>query len=314
MSLKTTTLRANFSLSGRPNPNNITPPTSPLRSRIGITKHTSRPYTPGNSKPKPNGVAGPISGGVGAGSAGAGGVGGSAAGTSTLGSGSGLGTAGVSAGAAAGKKAPSKHIVWYREIVPAMMPVIGIGTAIFFALQLIQTHLSHSRSLHDAQIRITHLESELAHLQTIQRRQAASWGDSLGRVIKHVQKVAVGPSTTSTSGPAVGAGDGAAGAEDGKGATDAMTSTSTGTGMETSNASASISTPTQLQPTSTSAPLADKADKARRTVKEGLMDVESGMESLVDRVKDEFGVAVNEDGVSDGGRKRGRGWRGWVGL
>lgn len=42
------------------------------------------------------------------------------------------------------------------------------------------------------------------------------------------------------------------------------------------------------------------------------MDVESGMESLVDRVKDEFGVAVNEEG-SDG-KKRGRGWRGWVGL
>jgi hypothetical protein len=43
------------------------------------------------------------------------------------------------------------------------------------------------------------------------------------------------------------------------------------------------------------------------------MDAESGMESLVDRVKDEFGVAVNEEGVSDG-KKRGRGWRGWVGL
>lgn len=46
------------------------------------------------------------------------------------------------------------------------------------------------------------------------------------------------------------------------------------------------------------------------------MNVESGMESLVDRVKDEFGVAVHEqeDGGSDGGKKRGRGWRGWVGL
>jgi hypothetical protein len=45
------------------------------------------------------------------------------------------------------------------------------------------------------------------------------------------------------------------------------------------------------------------------------MNVESGMESLVDRVKDEFGVAVNEEeGGSDGGKKRGGGWRGWVGL
>jgi hypothetical protein len=119
MSLKTSTLRANFSLSGRPNPNNITPPTSPLRSRIGITKYTSRPYTPGSSKPKPNGVAGTNNGGVGAaGSVGGGGVGSSTA-NSTLGSGSGLGlgtTAGVNAAGAAGKKAPSKHIVWYREV------------------------------------------------------------------------------------------------------------------------------------------------------------------------------------------------------
>jgi hypothetical protein len=111
MSLKTSTLRANFSL-GRPN--NITPPTSPLRPRIGITKHTSRPYTPGSSKP--NGVSGAnASGGVGAGAAGAGGVGSSAAGTSTLGSGLGA-TAGVNAAGAAGKKVPSKHIVWYREV------------------------------------------------------------------------------------------------------------------------------------------------------------------------------------------------------
>lgn len=72
-----------------------------------------------------------------------------------------------------------------------MMPVIGIGTAIFFALQLIQTHLSHSRSLIDAQTRITALESELAHLQSVQRRQAASWGDSLGRVVRVVQRSVV---------------------------------------------------------------------------------------------------------------------------
>lgn len=122
-------------------------------------------------------------------------------------------------------------------------------------------------------------------------------------MIKHVQKVAVGPSTT----PGAGAGAAGAGAEDGKGATDTMTSTSTST--VTPNIATSTPTPTSTQPLSTSTP-APLADKARRTVKEGLMDVESGMESLVDRVKDEFGVAVNEDG----GKKRGRGWRGWVGL
>jgi hypothetical protein len=44
------------------------------------------------------------------------------------------------------------------------------------------------------------------------------------------------------------------------------------------------------------------------------MDVESGMETLVDRVKDEFGVTVHEEEGGSDGKQRGRGWRGWVGL
>jgi hypothetical protein len=54
------------------------------------------------------------------------------------------------------------------------------------ALQLTQTHLSHSRSLSSATARITQLEEELAELSARQRRQAASWGDGLGRVVRMV--------------------------------------------------------------------------------------------------------------------------------
>ena len=88
MSLKTTTLRANF-INQRS--------TAHVRSRIGNAR---RPYSPQSSA---NGNV--LGAGPGAGTGG------------TVGSsgGVGLGTAGA-AGAAGKKAAPSKHIVWYREV------------------------------------------------------------------------------------------------------------------------------------------------------------------------------------------------------
>lgn len=85
--------------------------------------------------------------------------------------------------------------------------------------------------MYDATNRITHLEAELAHLQSVQRKQAASWGDSLGRVIKHVQKATVGPGETAgEAGTVVGAGAGAgAGTETGPKAAMVSASTSTST-------------------------------------------------------------------------------------
>ena len=129
-------------------------------------------------------------------------------------------------------------------------------------------------------------------MQTIQRKQAASWGDSLGRVIKHVQKAAVGPTnpnveSNTTSTPALSSG---------------MVSTSTST-------STPSTTDTTTPLAGTSKPLVEQLDQAKRSAKEGLGKVEAGMESLVDRVKDEFGVVVQDEN-----KKKGKGWRGWVGL
>jgi hypothetical protein len=194
-----------------------------------------------------------------------------------------------------------------------MMPVIGIGTAIFFvsnslhpsthllhqeyptklqlsliqALQLVQTHLSHSRSLNDAQIRITHLESELAHLQSIQRRQAASWGDSLGRVIKVVQEVAVGPasnkatSTDSTTGTST--------EEEGEATVSTSSSTPPGSAATTRLSSSSLD--------STKQQIANEADR-----------VELGLGTLVDRVRGEFGTV--DEGT---GREKKSRWSSWFG-
>ncbi|KAJ9099368.1 hypothetical protein QFC20_005721 [Naganishia adeliensis] len=74
------------------------------------------------------------------------------------------------------KVAPSRHMVWYREIVPATLPVLFLGTGIFFTLTLIQTHLSHSKSLEDSGRRISALEDELGELRRDQRRQVEDWG------------------------------------------------------------------------------------------------------------------------------------------
>ena len=61
------------------------------------------------------------------------------------------------------------------QIVPATFPVILLGTGIFFTLTLLQTHLSHSRSLEDSAARITALEDELRELRESQKRQAVNW-------------------------------------------------------------------------------------------------------------------------------------------
>ncbi|KAJ9117692.1 hypothetical protein QFC24_006406 [Naganishia onofrii] len=82
---------------------------------------------------------------------------------------------------------PSRHMVWYREIVPATVPVILLGTGIFFTLTLLQTHLSHSRSLSDSSARITRLEEELAELREKHSRQAVNWSEGLGRVVRRVR-------------------------------------------------------------------------------------------------------------------------------
>ncbi|OCF71519.1 hypothetical protein I204_07577 [Kwoniella mangroviensis CBS 8886] len=69
-----------------------------------------------------------------------------------------------------GKK-PSPHMVWYREIVPAMIPIFLISTTLFLSLSLIRTHLSHSKSLSESNSKIQELESQLSQLRLEQKRQ-----------------------------------------------------------------------------------------------------------------------------------------------
>ncbi|KAK8869506.1 hypothetical protein IAR55_000071 [Kwoniella newhampshirensis] len=67
-------------------------------------------------------------------------------------------------------KRPSPHAVWYREIVPAMLPIFLISTTLFLSLSLLRTYLSHSRSLTEAESRISELEDKLAKYRVERRR------------------------------------------------------------------------------------------------------------------------------------------------
>ncbi|WVN86545.1 uncharacterized protein L203_101712 [Cryptococcus depauperatus CBS 7841] len=74
-------------------------------------------------------------------------------------------------GATTSQKKPSPHASWYREIVPAMLPIFVISTTIFLSLSLLRTHLSHSKSLAESEQRIAELESELQRARIEQKRQ-----------------------------------------------------------------------------------------------------------------------------------------------
>ncbi|WVQ78599.1 hypothetical protein IAT38_000685 [Cryptococcus sp. DSM 104549] len=69
-------------------------------------------------------------------------------------------------------KKPSAHAVWYREIVPAMLPIFVISTTLFLSLSLARTYLSHSRSLTESEERIAQLEAQLTKLRLEQKRAA----------------------------------------------------------------------------------------------------------------------------------------------
>ncbi|TYJ54186.1 hypothetical protein B9479_005197 [Cryptococcus floricola] len=68
-------------------------------------------------------------------------------------------------------KPPNAHANWYREIVPAMLPIFVLSTTIFLSLSLLRTYLSHSYSLAQSETRISELELELQELRREQRRQ-----------------------------------------------------------------------------------------------------------------------------------------------
>jgi len=60
---------------------------------------------------------------------------------------------------------PSRHLIWYRDFVPAIIPLILLGSCIYIGLQLAQSYLAHEKYLDGAHARIAELEGQLDELR-----------------------------------------------------------------------------------------------------------------------------------------------------
>ncbi|KAI9510424.1 hypothetical protein F5148DRAFT_1179273 [Russula earlei] len=62
---------------------------------------------------------------------------------------------------AARRPSSSRHAQFYSDLVPAMIPVALLGSAVYVGLHLLQTYLSHEKYLDEARARIEELEREI---------------------------------------------------------------------------------------------------------------------------------------------------------
>ncbi|KAI6105752.1 hypothetical protein F5141DRAFT_1006739 [Pisolithus sp. B1] len=64
------------------------------------------------------------------------------------------------------QRAPSsKHAEWYSSMLPGMIPIALLGSAVYMALHLAQCTLAHEKFLDEADARIRKLEEEVDRLQ-----------------------------------------------------------------------------------------------------------------------------------------------------
>ncbi|KAJ3811804.1 hypothetical protein F5876DRAFT_38817 [Lentinula aff. lateritia] len=73
------------------------------------------------------------------------------------------------------QKPKSPHAQWYSDVLPAMIPIFLLGSAVYLGLQLAQTRLSHERYMIEARERVETLESQIdAALQRNREREPES--------------------------------------------------------------------------------------------------------------------------------------------
>ncbi|KAI0340946.1 hypothetical protein BDW22DRAFT_1297565, partial [Trametopsis cervina] len=61
-------------------------------------------------------------------------------------------------------KQPSPHAQFYSDMVPNMVPIALLGSAIFIGLRLLQGKLSHERYLDEVNAKVAELEREVEEL------------------------------------------------------------------------------------------------------------------------------------------------------
>ncbi|KZT12970.1 uncharacterized protein LAESUDRAFT_710091 [Laetiporus sulphureus 93-53] len=76
-------------------------------------------------------------------------------------------------GGASDHPGPSRHAQFYSDLVPGMIPVALLGSAVYLGLRLLRASLSHEKYLDEARERVRQLEEEV---ETLQRAQQAKEG------------------------------------------------------------------------------------------------------------------------------------------
>jgi len=78
----------------------------------------------------------------------------------------------------------SAHSEWYASMLPGMIPVALLGSAVYLGLQLLQSELAHEKFLDEAQEQVRQLEEEVDRLQkkrALQESTASSSRTSTSR-------------------------------------------------------------------------------------------------------------------------------------
>ncbi|KAJ4472315.1 hypothetical protein J3R30DRAFT_3524495 [Lentinula aciculospora] len=72
------------------------------------------------------------------------------------------------------EKPKSPHAQWYSDVLPAMVPIFLLGSAVYLGLQLAQTRLSHQKYMTEARERVDILEAQIDALQHSREKDAES--------------------------------------------------------------------------------------------------------------------------------------------
>ncbi|KAG1892643.1 hypothetical protein F4604DRAFT_1672617 [Suillus subluteus] len=59
----------------------------------------------------------------------------------------------------------SAHSEWYASMLPGMIPVALLGSAVYLGLQLLQSQLDHEKFLDEVRDQVRQLEEEVDRLQ-----------------------------------------------------------------------------------------------------------------------------------------------------
>ncbi|KAG2369978.1 hypothetical protein BDR07DRAFT_1347045 [Suillus spraguei] len=78
----------------------------------------------------------------------------------------------------------SAHSEWYASMLPGMIPVALLGSAVYLGLQLLQSQLDHEKFLDEAQNKVRQLEEEVDRLQEERALQASVVPSSLNTAFK----------------------------------------------------------------------------------------------------------------------------------